>query len=1059
MSHTLITVIAFVPAARVLSLRAAIEALGNPANPKLAGALDRIGRIHFASLNVFESSDGERGILVFEFSGDGSRDELLQAIDADPDLNQALAPIFAASQDRGSASLADFWTAHVVEVDQKLFANPGLTFSGTPGLSVERIRRERDLADHIESLLPKPVPATLAAPKLETIRKALKADPQWSWALDPEPLPEGRGDLPDVATILGGLAGPFARVFLWPLLPIAIVILVVVWWAFDFTAAGFVGALLLGLPLSLVAVALVVLAVYLALRRREQAEIPVDRAPDPGAVAAIMRRENRAAQNHLAALSVMKPGRLRRLTVVLAFWVIGQMAQRYYRPGFLADLGTIHFARWVMVPESGDLLFLSNYGGSWESYLEDFITKAHAGLTGVWSNTVGFPKASNLFQDGATDGERFKRWARRQQIPTGFWYSAYPDLTTAEIRANARIRQGLGAAMTEDEAQHWVSLFGSNARPPGTLESSEIQSLVLGGLGFLQEGMALVFEISTSVADAKSFLQELLPEISFADGRYHQVATIVGLSGSALAKFGLPPESIATFPAAFVDDMSAPCRARALVDIDDDAPELWWWGDRQSQSDGQPRQPFDGVLLLYARDQPDLLRQQTKITALLESHGHRVRHVIPFQPVPDRLDRHAPLEAVEPKFERGSAAEASTNAPGGAPKPYDPAQALINAKCEPFGFVDGISQPVIRGTYKALRGADPIHLVEAGEFILGYPDNRGHIPPSPMLAAIHDPANMLPVLSDPSPDFGTAVVNTDRDLGRNGSFLAVRQLQQDVDAFWRYCVEEGQRWHDSFPPGVGMPPEEFIAAKIVGRWRDGSPLVRYPRWPAQHAPMPSRPLMRSPGETAPQRPTVATIPASSAAIRPERLPRAEPTPPPQPQAAAAIQAGPGGPHTMREKPKPLFEPDNDFLLGAEDPQGLRCPFGAHIRRTNPRDSFDPGSRDQLDITNRHRIIRVGRFYQPNEQNGHTKGLFFMCLNGDLERQFEFLQQTWVQNLSFHGLGNERDPLIGSRTARNHHTIPTQAGPIRLEGLPAFVRTRGGGYFFLPGRRTLRYLAS
>ena len=58
-----------------------------------------------------------------------------------------------------------------------------------------------------------------------------------------------------------------------------------------------------------------------------------------------------------------------------------------------------------MVPNTGDLLFLSNYGGSWESYLEDFITKAHSGLTGIWSNTVGFPKTSNLFH-GRRDGRR-----------------------------------------------------------------------------------------------------------------------------------------------------------------------------------------------------------------------------------------------------------------------------------------------------------------------------------------------------------------------------------------------------------------------------------------------------------------------------------------------------------------------------------------------------------------------------------------------------------------------------------------------------------------------------
>ena len=77
-----------------------------------------------------------------------------------------------------------------------------------------------------------------------------------------------------------------------------------------------------------------------------------------------------------------------------------------------------------MLPNSKDFVFFSNYGGSWDSYLEDFITKAHEGLTAVWSNTVGFPRTENLFQKGATDGERFKRYARRSMLATPFWFSA-----------------------------------------------------------------------------------------------------------------------------------------------------------------------------------------------------------------------------------------------------------------------------------------------------------------------------------------------------------------------------------------------------------------------------------------------------------------------------------------------------------------------------------------------------------------------------------------------------------------------------------------------------------
>ena len=154
------------------------------------------------------------------------------------------------------------------------------------------------------------------------------------------------------------------------------------------------------------------------------------------------------------------------------------------------------------------------------------------------------------------------------------------------------------------------------------------------------------------------------------------------------------------------------------------------------------------------------------------------------------------------------------------------------------------------------------------------------------------------------------------------------------------------------------------------------------------------------------------------------------------------------------------KPDNDFLFGVEDPQGLRCPFGAHIRRANPRESLAPGSQEQLAITNRHRILRVGRRYR--QADGERPGLFFMCLNADLERQFEFVQQTWLQAPSFHGLMDERDPIIGSRhpnaqTPDDGFSMPTRDTPVRFQGMPEFVRTLGGGYFFVPGRSLLRYL--
>jgi deferrochelatase/peroxidase EfeB len=996
-NHAFVTIIADVPVKDIAAIRTSIEALGNPAVPKIAAALDSLAAIHFASLNVFEASAGDRGYLVFEFSGDGTVDELLDRLG--DKLGAELDPIFAHADGRGNVPLREFWRGHVVETGQTPFTNPGVNFTGSPGLSVQRIRRERDLALHLTKVLDSIGPRRPALERLEAIRRQLRQDPQWSWALDPEPVASG-GTLAIVPDTLARalpvairLALPFARDFLWPLAIPAVIAFLIAWWMRDFTGRGLLFALGWALAAALVTALLAAVAallIFCVFRRREDAEVPIDRPAETGAVAAILRRENYAGQNHLAALSVMKPGWLRRFTLRLSFWATAQLVQRFFRPGYLGDLGTINFARWVMVPGTGDLLFLSNYGGSWESYLEDFITKAHSGLTGIWSNTLGFPKASYLFMDGATDGDRFKRWARRQQIPTAFWYTAYPDITTANIRANAAIRQGLGGVMTEDEAQSWLSLFGSEVRPASALESNEIQSLMFGGLRFLPEGSALLFGLADDRAAAKAWLGEMLPGIRFADGRSWSDATILGLTASALHKFGLPNESVATFPAAFVDGMAAPWRSRLLGDIGESAPQAWRWG--------KPGDEIDGVLLLYAKTPDELGRLREHVVATLRKHGHALRRNIPFQTLQ------------------------STG---------ETASEQWHIKREPFGFVDGISQPVIRGTYKALRDADPIHIVEAGEFILGYPDNRGYMPPGPTLNAIHDPASLLPVTAVARSGFSNNTVNIDRDLGRNGSFLAIRELEQNVDEFLAYCCTEGARLQPFFPPGVRAPPQEFIAAKIVGRWRDGSPLVRYPLYPATDAPVPAHPLSRA---------------GSRAGASPEQSTVQIPIAPGRPGAAT------GGADT-----RPKFEPDNDFLFGTEDPQGLRCPLGAHVRRANPRESFNPGSREQIEITNRHRIIRVGRFYEP--EPGQRRGLFFMCLNGDIERQFEFVQQTWIGGASFHGLSDERDPLTANRDGADSHTIPTREGPMRLMKLPSFVSTRGGGYFFLPGRRTMEYLAS
>lgn len=983
MPHVFLSIIAPLPLDKLADAAAAIDALGNPAGAEMAqafGTLDGAGDgIHFASMHAFASADGKRGYLLLECSGDGTTASVIARLMT---VERLLQPIFRLATDWVDGTALDaFMTSRAVSAGGGWLDHPGLNFTGSPGLNVGRILAEARLGARAAALLAVQPAGGSALSRLNAVRAVLAREPEHATMLvPPPPVPPFMAATP--LALLPSLVASFCKTYLWPL-GIAIA-LWAIWrgWLFGHNAPhaplaflwfGLCGAVV-GAVISLAVVLVLLGGSFFMLRHLERADVPSETEADRATNAAMFARENHAAQNHMISITQRKPGPVRNFTSRAIFWVIGQLAGSYYPPGFLSDIGSIHFARWVTPPGSPDLIFLSNYGGSWESYLEDFITLAHAGLTGVWSNTIGFPRSENLIGEGATDGERFKRFARASMIPTRFWFSAYPALTTSNIRSNSLIRAGVAVAASEDEAVRWLELFGSAARPSGGMVNNDVQSLILGGLGFLGFGACLLCGLPRDVSGARGWLRDVGDHIAYNDGRRitRDAVVTLALAAPGLARLGLAPEALATFPFTFLEGPATATRARMLGDIGASDPAGWAWG----------RQPSDAVLLVYGRTQAavdELVGKLAKDPRLSGSHR------IPLRPV---------------------------------------------QKTEPFGFADGLSQPVIRGTHKALRSGDPLHLVEPGEFVLGYKDNRGNLPPGPCLPAAGDPANLLPLLATVT-DFGRPVAAASRDLGFNGSYLVIRQLEQDTAAFGAYCAAQAEAVRDSFPFDI---TPEFIGAKLIGRWQDGSPLVRHPQHPPQeekriyqsHA-LVSRKMSALQGGAAEGTPATARV-------TPEAMPGGAVTPPI------------GGSHRI----------ENDFLFGTEDPQALRCPYGAHIRRSNPRDSFTPGSTEQIGITNRHRIIRVGRQYEPAA--GENPGLLFMCLNGDIERQFEFLQQTWIGNPSFHGLSGEADPLQGeTQGRRSGFTIPTVEGPVSLATVPDFVTTKGAGYFFIPGRRLVEYL--
>jgi Dyp-type peroxidase family len=232
------------------------------------------------------------------------------------------------------------------------------------------------------------------------------------------------------------------------------------------------------------------------------------------------------------------------------------------------------------------------------------------------------------------------------------------------------------------------------------------------------------------------------------------------------------------------------------------------------------------------------------------------------------------------------------------------------------------------------------------------------------------------------------------DLGLNGSYLVVRELKQDVAGFWRSMDTAAASLRARDPTHMQHVTGSWLAERVIGRDKDGHLLC--------------------PGN--------AKLPACADG-----------------------------------------SPDSSFLFFDRDVQGAGCPPGSHVRRAFPRDALapDPADRDTLlQAANNHRILRRGRKFgtklaDPSKDDGADRGLLFMCLNTDIDRQFEFVQQTWLLNSSFATLFQEVDPLVGPAGPMTIRDAPLR----RTVNLDTFVRMAGGDYFFLPSLPALRFLTS
>ena len=168
-------------------------------------------------------------------------------------------------------------------------------------------------------------------------------------------------------------------------------------------------------------------------------------------------REDWIPQNHMGSIVLVKPGVLRTALFRAGHLGLGLVLRVVATDGYLGSMRTVHFAHWAFINNGSRLMFFSNFDHSWESYLDDFIEKAHGGLTLAWGSCVGFPPARFLVLDGASHGRKFKNWARHSMAVSRFWYSAYRDYTVDQIERHARIADGLRAKkLSRGRAETWA---------------------------------------------------------------------------------------------------------------------------------------------------------------------------------------------------------------------------------------------------------------------------------------------------------------------------------------------------------------------------------------------------------------------------------------------------------------------------------------------------------------------------------------------------------------------------------------------------------------------------
>lgn len=508
------------------------------------------------------------------------------------------------------------------------------------------------------------------------------------------------------------------------------------------------------------------------------------------------------------------------------------------------------------------------------------------------------------------------------------------------------------------------------------IDYADMQALIRFAHGHLDQACFLLLEVRDAKA-ACTWLRNAPVTNAESKKSLPDCALQIAFTAAGLCALELSESLVKNFSEEFTSGMTEDQnRSRRLGDVGNNRPQNWRWGGSANNNEEGERKnnnPPHVLLMIYAH-KDGLYEWREKVNG---SH-----------------------------FDLAFNVQATLTT------------ATLGRK-EPFGFDDGISQPKIdwdQNLSTDLHERDQyVNLLALGEILLGYPNEYGLYTHRPLLDPQQDAqANILPKAED-QPHM--------KDLGRNGTYLVFRQLEQDVSGFWQYL--NGVAKNDRHK-------REQLAAAMVGRQRDGGSLIK----------------------TSSEQ-SIESIAKKSTTVNASQKNNFTYDDDPDGRVC------PIGAHIRRSNPR-----SGDF------PVGVTGFFSRLIRILGfgRRHIYD----DVMASTRFHRILRRGRPYGPvlSQQEAvkitnddQKRGLHFVALGANISRQFEFVQAAWNMSSKFGGLSTEADPLLGNRepllndNPTNRFTVPQENGPaVCLKNLPQFITVVGGAYFFMPGIKAIQYIA-